>query len=158
MKLHDLEVLKKDADGFYDFFENTFDYTKQNTYQRFTVTKENEMRIDLISNQLYGTTDYIDVILNINNIDNPLNIKEGTVLIYPRDNVTVYRINPPDPADDVISNLDSGILDKSTRIDPNRESYIRNGSSLPPTILDRKTNQIDISGSRIVFGSNLFKK
>jgi hypothetical protein len=159
MRVFDLEVLKKGEDGMYDLFQNTFDYTKENYFLSYTVTKEDEMRLDLISYKLYGTTDYMDIIWNVNNIDNPLNIKQGTVLIYPSTDLDSLRITPPEENESVRLEVTSRpIVDKTTRIDPNRQTYNQNNSSLPPTILDRKTNQIDISSNRIVFGSNLFKK
>lgn len=158
MRVYDIEILKKGEDGFYDLFQNTFDYTKVTNYSLYTVSRGEEMRIDLISNKIYGTTNYVDILLALNNIDNPLNIKAGSVIFYPISDLLTPRITPSEPEVESSSLiLDGNIVDKSTRIDPNRQIYNKNNNSLPPTILERKTGQIDISGSSIVFGSNLFK-
>ena len=52
----------------------------------YVVQKDEDMRIDLVMKSMYDD-DYIlsdiDIILYINDIDNPLNIREGMVLYYP---------------------------------------------------------------------------
>jgi galactitol-specific phosphotransferase system IIB component len=56
-----------------------------------------EMRIDLVLISMYGeipnAMDAVDIILAINGIDNPLNIKAGMILIYPNniDNIDDFR-------------------------------------------------------------------
>ena len=61
MKLHDLEVLKKNPNegNLYDLTEKTFtNYITQ--YFEYTVLPEEDMRIDLVSLSIYRSGDYRD--------------------------------------------------------------------------------------------------
>jgi hypothetical protein len=46
------------------------------------VDKYDEMRLDSISYKIYGNTDYIDYLMFLNDLVNPLNIKEGDLIFY----------------------------------------------------------------------------
>ena len=84
MNFYDITSLLKinTEDGqLYDLFSQTFSLKRLPNYE-YIVRKEEEMRIDLISFSIYKTTDYADMILNLNDIDNPLNIKSGDVIYY----------------------------------------------------------------------------
>jgi hypothetical protein len=122
-------------------------------YQQYEVQKGEEMRIDLVCQSIYGSLDYIDIILNANNIDNPLNIKEGTIIIYPTGNVDGLRYSDikKQNAAEVLTNTN-----KQQRKDNNRKKYVENQYSLPPTIMNERTQQYDISSDVIVLGSGLF--
>lgn len=49
----------------------------------YVVTKETEMRVDLISIKYYGSSKYIDVICKANNIFNPFSIAADDILVIP---------------------------------------------------------------------------
>jgi hypothetical protein len=58
--------------------------------REYKVVLEDEMRVDLFFKNIYGIESSVlhlylhdDIILYINNIDNPLSIKEGMLLRYP---------------------------------------------------------------------------
>ena len=53
------------------------------------------MRPDSISYKLYKSVNYVDFILNLNEIDNrSLNIKEGDVILYTtRDKFESYKVS-----------------------------------------------------------------
>jgi hypothetical protein len=154
MKIYDIDKLEKDSSGNYNLTQLTFqaDYTSL-SYQQYEVQKGEEMRIDLVCESIYGNTDYVDIILNVNNIDNPLNIQEGTILIYPTGNIDSLRysdIKKQNTAE-VLANTN-----KQQRKDNNRKKYVENKYSLPPTIMNDRTQQYDISSDVIVLGSGLF--
>jgi len=154
MKIYDIDTLEKDDSGKYNLNQLTFqsDYTSLR-YQQYEVQKGEEMRIDLVCESIYGNTDYVDIILNVNNIDNPLNIQEGTILIYPTGNIDSLRysdIKKQNTAE-VLANTN-----KQQRKDNNRKKYVENKYSLPPTIMNDRTQQYDISSDVIVLGSGLF--
>ena len=111
------------------------------------------MRIDLVCKSIYDNTDYVDIILNVNNIDNPLNIQEGTILIYPVGNIDSLRYSDvkKQTSAEVLSNTN-----KQQRKDNNRKKYVENNLSLPPTILNERTQQYDISSDVIILGDGLF--
>ena len=154
MKIYDIDTLEKDDSGNYNLTQLTYqsDFNIVN-YQQYEVQKGEEMRIDLVCQSIYGSLDYIDIILNANNIDNPLNIKEGTIIIYPTGNVDGLRYSDIKKQNgaEVLTNTN-----KQQRKDNNRKKYVENQYSLPPTIMNERTQQYDISSDVIVLGSGLF--
>jgi hypothetical protein len=156
MKIYDLETLGK-VDGLYDLTQITFELKLDGSivYLPYTVQRGEEMRIDLVCESIYGNTDYIDILCDVNSIDNPLNIKEGTTILFPAnsDNIDLLRFSAGNKSD-VVTTLSNP--NKSTRKDSNRKKYIDNNSSLPPTVLNESTNQFGINGSDIVLGEGLF--
>jgi hypothetical protein len=154
MKIYDIDTLEKDDSGNYNLTQLTYqsDFNIVN-YQQYEVLKGEELRIDLVCQSIYGSLDYIDIILNANNIDNPLNIKEGTIIIYPTGNVDGLRYSDikKQNAAEVLTNTN-----KQQRKDNNRKKYVENQYSLPPTIMNERTQQYDISSDVIVLGSGLF--
>ena len=121
------------TDNIYNLFEPTILFRDDST-QEYTVTDTDEMRIDLIFQNMYNITpnsiyemlEHIDIILRLNNIDNPLNIKEGMVLKYPTmGQFEFYRYSEvlEDTNNETIKQL--GVQNnpnKTTRVDPNRQN------------------------------------
>jgi hypothetical protein len=142
----------------YDFSE---DYLANlSTYE---VDESDEMRIDLIFQKMYELDpssviyDYkhIDVILAINNIQNPMNIKKGMILKYPNlgdlDNyrITNQEINKSQ-SKSVVGKL--GVVNKSTRTDKTRKAYQDNGYQLPPTVRKAPKIPVTIEGGNYKLG------
>lgn len=105
---------------------------------QYEVSKEQDMRIDLIVLDMYEN-DYdrlldIDVILRINEINNPLNVYPGMILYFPApEDLEQYRITRDD-AKTTEAKKAMGIPNKSTKNDPNRKKYLDGEYSLPPTV------------------------
>ena len=111
------------------------------------------MRIDIICYKIYGTTEFIDILLNINKIDNPLNIKNGDFIRYPGINdIILFRVEEEAQKQTVQKLLNRN---KATRKDDSRNKYIEQNYSLPPTILPTPTNAVNISGPDIIIGGGL---
>jgi len=159
MKVYDIDQLKRLASNInlYDLTKLTFKTVfKEIIYNEYKVQKGEGMRIDLVCQSIYGNIENIDIILNVNNISNPLNIKEGTIIIYPSaSNISSFRVTDNRTAN-VQATLSSN--NKSTAKDSNREKYVEQNYSLPPTVLDRPTEQVVISGDTIKVGTGLFNK
>lgn len=66
-----------------------FKIVETNNDRYFLVDKGYENRLDLISHEMYGTSMLWWAIANMNNIENPLDVKAGLVLRIP----TVRSIN-----------------------------------------------------------------
>lgn len=129
----------------FDLFKATIkNFYNGSELKEYIVPVEEEMRIDLIMKSMYDLefsmiSDYygeIDVLLIINNIDNPLNIKRDQVLYYPKLNdLSTYRITEETD----LSVGSNGALraisypSKKTRVDGSRSSYNQSGLALPPT-------------------------
>jgi hypothetical protein len=151
------------TDNVYNLFEPTILFRDDST-QEYTVTDADEMRIDLIFQNMYNITpnsiyemlEHIDIILRLNNIDNPLNIKEGMVLKYPTmGRFEFYRYSEvlEDTNNETIKQL--GVQNnpnKTTRVDPNRQNYIENDYSLSPVVLDTPREPVRIVDGRFSIG------
>lgn len=150
-------------DNVYNLFEPTIVFRDDST-QEYTVTDSDEMRIDLIFQNMYNMTpnsiyemlEHIDIILRLNNIDNPLNIKEGMVLKFPTTGkFETYRYSEvfEDINNEVTKQL--GVQNnpnKTTRVDPNRQNYIENDYSLSPVVLDTPREPVRIVDGRFSIG------
>lgn len=152
------------SQNLYNFFQPTFIYNPSVTLQDYEVTRDDEMRVDLIFKNIYQYDvtmlqyylDNIDVFLFINNIDNPLNIKAGMILKYPNpDDFERFRYTEQleTLSNDVTKQLATPNLpNKTTKIDPNRQSYLENGYSLPPVVLDVPRDPVRIQDGRFSIG------
>lgn len=141
-------------DDLYDLTESTFVYQNIPLYP-YEVQQGEEMRIDLVSDSIFNTLEYADVLLNINNIDNPLNIKEGSIIYYSDTNV-MEALRTSQPTNDSLVTSKLSNTNKSTRVDRNRKDYIEKNYSLSPNILDKPTDQVRISGDNLIIGKGLF--
>ncbi len=134
-------------------------------FRSYTVTESDEMRIDLILQNIYeldniDMTDFyqhVDVLLALNNIDNPLNIRRGTVILYPSQigQMELFRIE--DEVDKVKSSRRGilnklGVPNKQTRKDKSRSDYLNNGLALPPTAQSTPRTPVDIKNGRFIIG------
>ena len=161
MKIESLNKLKKDISktntDLYDLFSVNFFFNPNIELLEYTVTKDDEMRIDLVFLNIYKLdlhtldqyTQDIDVILYINNIDNPLNIKEGMVLQYPYNisDLTEFRYEPAvsEKSNDVSKQLAvPNQPNKSTRTDTSRKTYLDNDYSLSPVVLETPREPVTI--------------
>ena len=76
-----------------DLADSIFDRKKSidQVYTLYKVSKEYEMRPDLISKVLYGTTDYTEMILKYSMLDNPFAVERGDLILA----VTMSYIHHP---------------------------------------------------------------
>ena len=149
----------------YDLFASTFkNPDKFVEFSEYVIPKGFDMRLDLIFQDIYDLEpnevglylENLDVIYYINNIDNPLNIKEGLVLKYPTNLGDILNFR--------VSNIDSDINNKdivkdklsypnkSTRKDKSRENFVKNGYSLPPVVLETPRPPVSIKDGKFNIG------
>jgi hypothetical protein len=149
MEFYDItSLLKVDTeDGqLYDLFAQTFSLKRLPNYE-YIVKREEEMRIDLISFSIYKTTDYSDILLNLNDIDNPLNIKAGDILYYvPYGEIDDFKVKV---AETIEKRKQLLSMDKSNLKDPNREKFLEDNYQLPPTVLEVPRSPILIGKNNI---------
>lgn len=160
--------IKKDTSingSLYDLFTITFLYDTRIVLSDYTVTSYDEMRIDLVLSNMYNF-DFvnldlhlgdIDVILFINNIDNPLNIKEGMVLKHPTSYSDIDKFRYVLPSDMNNTSVTQQLAtpntpNKKTRVDKTRQSYIENDYSLSPVVLDTPREPVRITNGRFSIG------
>jgi len=158
-------VKKDQTTGFYDLFTPTFISNPNITISNYLVTKDDEMRIDLVFANMYSIDisnldtylEDIDVLLYINNIDNPLNIKEGMVLDYPTTltDLENFRYLPPAKLNEnsIIKKLGTpNTPNKTTKRDASRQSYIENDYSLSPVVLDTPREPVRVVNGKFSIG------
>ena len=123
----------------------------------YEVQKGEDMRIDLVMKSIYDdiyTFSDIDVILYINGIDNPLNIREGMVLYYPpSESFEEYRYYESERASGGRSVRQTlGVLNKTTRVDEKRKKFLDSNYSLPPVVLRESAPAVTMDGTSIRIG------
>jgi hypothetical protein len=156
MELYDITSLKKTtiSGSNYDLFEVR--YERPDTPDGdigmlpYVVKRGEDMRMDLISISIYGTTEYVDFLCFINNISNPLNVKARDTIIYViPGNIDSFKVKVK--SDDVIQAVAKS--NRATKPDASREEYLSNNLSLPPNILQKPVEQIIVAGDLIKLGN-----
>lgn len=129
----------------------------------YTVGRDDEMRIDLIFKNIYELESNevgiylgnIDIILSLNNIDNPLNIKEGTVIRYPEfGQFNLFRLEIEENQSKIKSSVGQklSVPNKTTRKDKSRGTYLANDYSLPPVVLEAPREPVRIEDNIFSIG------
>ena len=123
----------------------------------YTVQRGEDMRIDLVMKSIYDDIynfKDIDILLYINNIDNPLNIREGMILYYPESSAFEgYRFYEEVSAAVKKSVKQSlGVLNKTTRVDEKRKKFLDSDYSLPPVVLQESRPSVTIDDNKIKVG------
>jgi hypothetical protein len=123
----------------------------------YIVQQGEEMRIDLVMMSIYDdvySLKNIDVLLFINNIDNPLNIMVGDIIYHPPlEALDSYRYSF-EPSSRAGENVRKALAvpNKTTNKDGNRRKFVENGYSLPPVVLDESKPPVRVEGDKIVIG------
>jgi len=154
MELYDISNLKKDIaqSNLYNFFDATYKYYSGFTMYQYTVNGYHQMRIDSICNDIYGTIDYCDFLLDLNDIDNPLNIMENDIILYvSQEQISYFHLY--ETTTKAVRNTYLN-ANKISQQDPNRNDYVGNNLALPPTFLQTPKNAVKIVGNKIVLGGN----
>lgn len=159
MKIYDIDNIRREGQT-YDLTTRTFIYNQPVSgsdiqFQTYKIQKGEEMRIDLICNSIYGNLDFIDIILNVNNISNPLNLKEGSTIIVPVAGTEFFRYK------EKVDKETTKILadpSRATKKDKDRENYQNQNFSTPPTILQTPLEQVTVDGGLLQVGNNLFNR
>ena len=159
------QVKKIDKEGaLFDLFKSTIrNQVGTIKINEYVVPMEEEMRIDLILKSIYeldyvSIEDYygeIDVLLTINNIDNPLNIKRGQIIKYPSIiDLASYRITDED---DLSAEANKALIaisvpSKKTRVDNSRSNYNKTGLALPPIAKSNPKDSVVINNDNFNIG------
>ena len=123
----------------------------------YIVQRGEDMRIDLVMKSIYDDIynfKDIDILLYINNIDNPLNIREGMILYYPDSSeFEGYRFYEEVSAAAKKSIKQSlGVLNKTTRVDEKRKKFLDSDYSLPPVVLQESRPSVTMDDNKIKVG------
>jgi len=115
------------------------------------------MRLDLVCTDIFGSIANLQLLMFINNIDNPFGIRENDIIFYVDGN-DLSKANTLDPKilQDNRDNLINAF--KASVSDPARSVYLQNRGTdqLPPNILPSDAPKILIDNQKVVVGANLF--
>lgn len=143
--------------GAYEIETPSFFYNTKIQLLSYVVQRTEEMRIDLVMQSMYGdgyNFEDLDVILYINGIDNPLNIREGATLLYPGisdiDKFRYYEKGNYTENKKITEKL--SVPNKTARKDSSREDFVNNGYSLPPVVLPETKQPVRVSSDKIIIG------
>lgn len=150
MRSYTFDIIKRDTkqDNLYNIFSTSIidqPIQRLKTY----VYEGEECRLDLVSKRLYLTTIYEEELMVINNIINKFSISVGDEIEYV-DNNAIQLFRSFD-VDDGQNSEKVANQNKSTRVDPNRQSGV------PPTIrpLDFEQMMVDKKNQTIKLNTKL---
>ena len=165
MNIESLNNLKYDRETeMFNLFEPSFTFPNNIELQEYIITNDDEMRIDMVikniyqidNSQLINYLKDIDVLLYINGIDNPLNIKEGFVFRYPSiSQLESFRFNNDNEnlSSDVVRKLAvPNMPNKITKVDRNRRDFIESDYSLSPVISSDFVEPVRIEDGNFTIG------
>ncbi len=119
----------------------------------YVVDRVEEMRLDTICYKIYGNTDYVDFLMFLNDIINPLNITEGQTILYVNlEDIPGFKVEA-----DILQDTTNKLLNlsKAKRVDKAREDFL-DKPSLPPTVNTSDVNPIQFENGRVIVGRGLF--
>lgn len=109
MEIYSFKKLKRSVaqENLYNLFQTTIADNVTINLIEYPVSREDEMRLDLVCKNIYGHSRFIDEIGFINNVLNPFSIKEGDVIWYfsPDDIDNLYYQDDEDKATNTIKQL-----------------------------------------------------
>lgn len=160
MNIKSLDKLPK-INGVYDLYITYKTANKSIGIYTYLLTDRHNMRIDLLCYDIYGNTENIDILCNINGILNPLTIQQNT-LMYFIDEQDLDSIRNDDNIKNAIINLISNANSgKEYSIDKNRikdKLAIKNTENdkqyIPPNIIQTVDNKIEYSDGYIILKPN----
>lgn len=134
-------------------------YAQISDARTFIVTKQYEMRPDLISLAVYGTDEYADFIMKRNEVSNPFSIAEGDILVIPVRESFENALRPPadEPTIEESEPVEFVIETKST-VDKARLEALQEKADnkiLPPNINDTNEENIIITSDKILLGQSV---
>lgn len=110
----------------------------------YVVPREFEMRLDLISNYLYGNTKYVEELMKLNSIINPFSIKQGDIINY----VNVDRIVDMHSRkeDRELEQYNLELVDKNKN-NKNKSEPVKKPSNIKQVNIDDKNKKLKIINS-----------
>jgi len=140
--------------------KNTVSFAAKPSTNDFTyhvVKPEEEMRIDLISFQYYGTEDYLDILCKFNGISNPFSLDKGQLIKVPK-SPGKYYIDTEDIIDKGTVKATPNLIPVSTK-DKNRLDYLKRlGRAIaPPNVTLPNDKNIKVENGKIIFGADVTK-
>lgn len=125
--LKNKKTVIKNGEEIIDFSEPTYmpdeESDRYEITRMVTLSKDYEMRPDLVCNTIFNSTDNFDLLLKINEISDPLSILGNeTFLIPSRNSMSAFFVTPEEERENININLDSSKVSKK---DKSRLEYLK---------------------------------
>jgi hypothetical protein len=167
LALKNILIDENTAEQYLDLTAPSFEYGGEMGLKALHyVTSDQAGRIDLISNQYFGSGANIDAICILNNISNPFSVEEGDILIIPnltRNEDSVYfrpkiatspnKIQAQYIDTDRQSKKDQSRIERLAAKGKDKKSGVT--TPLPPNVLQVGQVSKKIGGGKIVLGANI---
>jgi len=160
MEINSLKNKKKNDDGIYDLYTTIISNNKEYAIFQFLLTERHNMRIDLVCLDIYENTDQIDLLCKVNDILNPLTVKQGDIILFVEpDDIEEIR-SSDDIVLDVLDQIKNANNGKQHKVDKNRQNDLRNRNKkekekkLPSNILDATNQNLRTEDGKIKRGPN----
>lgn len=140
----------KNQDDLFNLFQKNIIYKNNISFEVYIVPREFEMRLDRICNYIYGTTDYVEELMTINDILNPYSVKEGQFIFF----CSIESLKSLYVKDDLMPNIDYA---KQELIQSQKTKKTLNSNNLSPTIKPDNLEQIKVSKDNRVQIINSFE-
>ena len=150
-------VIKRDPNqnNLFNLFQKNIMIVPNIQLNYYIVPKEFEMRMDRISNFIYGSPNYVEELMVLNDIINPYSVQEGQYIYY-CDQINLQYLYTTD--DLINTNNNTNRQDLISSSQPNRDKQnLSNDQNLPLTIKPSNLNQITIGSDNNVQIINSFE-
>lgn len=147
-------------DNLFDLFQKNIVSTTNISLEIYIVPREFEMRLDRISDFIYGSSNYMEELMVLNDIISPYSVKEGQYIYF----CQVDSLQKLYTIDDLQSSKEIARQNLINSSKSNRDKQTSNLSvtadkdqNLPPTIKPSNLKQIKISKDNRVEIINTFQ-
>lgn len=136
MNIYTFNNTDRDDDGFYDLFKKTVVNETDISYDYVEIQRSVEYRPDLLSKSLYGSDEYVEEILAMNNIINPFAIKSGSFIFKAFNVANLESMYKRD------TDVNAEIKNKILNVNKNKTS---SSTNYPPTVRPGNLKQLDVN-------------
>lgn len=120
----------------------------------YIVPREYEMRLDRISEHIYGTTDYVEELMTINDIINPYSVQEGQFIYFCNYNLLSNLYT----SDSLTNSNETKRQELMSSSQSNKEKKVSNtNQNLPPNIKPSNLEQVKVGKDNTVQIINSFE-
>ena len=141
-------------DGLFNLFQKNIINSNNVTLKGYIVPREYEMRLDKISNHIYGSPDYMEELMVLNDIINPYSVKEGQLIYF----CSVNSLSNLYTKDEMLEDKEAKRQKLIKSSQPNRNKQkTASDQNLPPNIKPANLEQIKVSKDNRVQIINSFQ-
>jgi len=145
-------VRDNNQDDLFDLFQKNIVNDQTIPLKIYIVPREYEMRLDRISEHIYGTANYVEELMVLNDIINPYTVKEGQYIYF----CQVEFLTKLYTKDEILSQLEQTRISLINSTQPNKDKQ-NSEQGLSPTIKPSSLKQVKVSKDNKVQIINSFQ-